>query len=95
MPDDFKEVDRFWPDDVPVRKEWQTYHRAIVEDGKIVIQQVHPAIGENVPEGIYPPAPLTYAEADALVAQIMAAMKEVKKKEKHETKEREEGDKCP
>ncbi len=83
MADGFKEVDRFWPDPamVALRKEWETYHRAVERGGMVVIERVYPPVGDTTKETVFDAALLTYAEADALIPQMMAAMEEVKKKE--------------
>ncbi len=72
---DFKEVDRFWPDEatVVVPKKWFIYLRAVASEGKVVIERVHPAVGETTQEAVFPLDELDEADADRLVAEIIAA----------------------
>ncbi len=65
----------FWDIDVPVpiRKEWRIYLRAVASEGKVVIERVHPAVGETTPEAAFPLDELDEADADRLVAEIIAA----------------------
>ncbi len=70
----------FWDIDVhvPIRKEWETYHRAVERSGMVVIERVYPPVGDTTKETVFDAALLTYAEADALIPQMMAAMASIK-----------------
>ncbi len=71
-----KEVDRFFPDEatVVVPKKWRIYLRAAATpEGKVMIERVHPAVGETVKEQVFPLDELDDADADRLVAEIIAA----------------------
>ncbi len=73
---DFKEVDRFWPDPATVTpcEAWRIYLRAVATpEGKVMIERVHPAVGETVKEQAFPLDELDEADADRLVAEIIAA----------------------